>query len=573
MTPRPSNRLRALASAAVLLCAPSLQAADPPPAPSAPPSTAASPPTRLSLWLDVAHSGLDKSTVRAAIEQELGTPVELTDTAATPLRVTIESDQRVRVAFTTASGEELSRTVDLPADPARRVEVIALMVGNLTRNEAADLLATLEAARNAPPPPAAKPEARSEPKQKTEPKLAEPAKPNALIRTDLPAINLSLFHPISLFPNSDRRVFKLELGLIYSRVGAIEGAALNFGAVRIEQHLRGYAFGGFFTLVGGSMEGFQSSYIYSESRGPVRGVTLGGLVLRHSAPLTGLGVGGLVEIGDDIEGVGLAGLVGLSHRVQGAQIGGLVAIATEPVEGLILGGLFAKSQTLDGIGLAGLAQVSGDAEGLQVSGLGNVSGDVRGASIGGLANVTGNVNGAAVSGLANVTGDVRGLSLSVVNVGQRVNGAQIGLVNVAGEVDGVQIGLVNIAKNGRISAEAFATNSMPINLGVRFVSGYSYSELAVGYDPVDRDSQYSGGLGAHLEASRFTVEAGVHGSSTQNAETNEKPTRVDLHYRGRVGYRITPFLEPFIGAGARHGMYNQGKDEVDPEMMAGVALF
>jgi opacity protein-like surface antigen len=147
------------------------------------------------------------------------------------------------------------------------------------------------------------------------------------------------------------------------------------------------------------------------------------------------------------------------------------------------------------------------------------------------------------------------------------------LVNIASEVDGAQIGLVNIAKNGRIQAEAFATNTLAINAGIRFVSGYSYSELALGYDPIGRDNQYSGGLGAHFDVRRFTIEAGVHGSSTHHPDTSEKPTRVDLHYRGRVGYRVTSFIEPFVGGGARHGLYGLGKDEVDPEVLAGVALF
>lgn len=101
----------------------------------------------------------------------------------------------------------------------------------------------------------------------------------------------------------------------------------------------------------------------------------------------------------------------------------------------------------------------------------------------------------------------------------------LGVINVASEVDGAQIGLVNISKNGRIQAEAFATGTMPINLGVRFVSGYSYSEVAVGYDPVARDNQYSGGLGAHFDIARMTLEAGVHGSSTQHAETSVRGRR------------------------------------------------
>ncbi|HWA70978.1 MAG TPA: hypothetical protein VG937_01515 [Polyangiaceae bacterium] len=588
MTPRPLHPRAQLLAVALTLASASLQAApaaSPSAAPAASavptPSTAPAPvpstapaPTRFPLWLDLGHSGLDKTKVRAAIEQELGAPVELTETADTPLRVIIDSNQRVQIAFTTPSGESLSRTVDLPADPERRVEIIALMVGNLTRNEAADLLSALEAARrSAAEKPAPAPPAEPEPEPKPQTKPAPPPAANALLPTPAPGINVSLFHPVSLYRDSDRRLLKLELGFAYSHVGGIQGAALSLGGLRVEQHVRGLAFGSIFSIVGGPVHGFHYSHFYAEGRGPTHGIALSGLVLRHQAPLTGAAIAGLVDIGDDVEGLRLSGLFNLSKRVKGAAIAGLASIARDPVDGLQIAGLFSAHETLDGIGIAGLGQVGGDAEGLQIAGLANVSAKTRGFTLGGLSNVTNDLDGFALSGLANVNRDVDGLALSVVNVGRQVNGAQIGVVNVAKEIHGAQLGLINVAENGRIQPEAFATNFTPLNVGVRFVGGYAYSELALGWDPASKENEYSAGIGGHFEVASLTVETGVHGSTTQEPQTSETPTRIDLHYRARVGYRIASFIEPFIGGGVRHGMWGEGEREFDPEFQAGIAFF
>jgi hypothetical protein len=441
------------------------------------------------------------------------------------------------------------------------------MVGNLTRDEAADLLAALQAAKRPPPaPPPAPPAVSAKPKPA--------ARPPALLPTRSPAIGLTLFHPIGLYPDSHRRRFHLELGLAYSRVGAVEGAAWSLGGLHVEQHVRGLAAGGFFSSVGGRVQGYQSSFFYTEGRGALEGVAVGGLVLnRHSAPLTGIGIGGLVRLSDDLKGLGLAGLVDVSRSVKGAAVGGLVTVAKGPVQGLLLGGLFTSHQSLQGIGVSGLVSVGGDTAWLTLAGLANVSGKMDGLAVSSLANVTGDVRGFALSGLANVNGDVQGATLSLVNIGRTVHGAQIGLVNVAGEVEGAQIGLVNIAKNGRVQAQAFASDRVALNVGIRFVSGYSYSEFSIGYSPRGRDNEYAGGLGAHFERGKLTLEAGIHASVAQHAETNEKPTRADMHYRGRVGYRITSFLEPFVGGGARHGQYGTTDGDVGPEVLAGIALF
>jgi hypothetical protein len=82
--------------------------------------------------------------VRKAVAGELGEPVIGPSDPAPPdaERIEVRSHNGViHVAFHDAHGRTIERELTAPADGATRVRMIALLAGNLARNEAADLVA------------------------------------------------------------------------------------------------------------------------------------------------------------------------------------------------------------------------------------------------------------------------------------------------------------------------------------------------------------------------------------------------------------------------------------------------
>src|SRR5262245_34320368 len=107
--------------------------------------------------------------VREAIARELGVPTVPLESEpfSAVLLITIEAGDQATVLYRDATGE-MERTVDLPGDPGPAVEMIALLCGNLARDQASELVRrfaraapTVEPApiapAPAPPPPAAPP--------------------------------------------------------------------------------------------------------------------------------------------------------------------------------------------------------------------------------------------------------------------------------------------------------------------------------------------------------------------------------------------------------------------------------
>ncbi|HWZ88805.1 MAG TPA: hypothetical protein VNW92_08140, partial [Polyangiaceae bacterium] len=235
-------------------------------------------PSALPLTLSLTGSKLDPEAIRRAIELELKRPVSLTKpgsaaggTGATQsLSVIVHADHTVSVSYHAADGVTRTRSLGLPEDDARSAEVIALLSGNLSRDEAAELLADLAARANTPtsasPAASATPEAAEPPKPPKPPepspppapkatpaplpKAAEKPAPDALLKLPYPAFDLSLVHPISLIVRSERYVINGELGLVYSHVGALSGVGLNVMVLRTEQYVHGISYATFYNAYG-----------------------------------------------------------------------------------------------------------------------------------------------------------------------------------------------------------------------------------------------------------------------------------------------------------------------------------
>jgi hypothetical protein len=84
---------------------------------------------------------LDDDLVLTAIARELGRPViraDETGTARALLRIVVDTELQATVYYHEAE-EALTRTIRLPADPARAAETLALLAGNLARDQVLEL--------------------------------------------------------------------------------------------------------------------------------------------------------------------------------------------------------------------------------------------------------------------------------------------------------------------------------------------------------------------------------------------------------------------------------------------------
>jgi hypothetical protein len=106
-------------------------------------ASAASPRTPLVVAVEEG-SDVAPDDVRSAVAGELGEPVVGPNDPAPPDagRIEVRShDGVIHVAYRDAYGHTIERELTAPADGATRVRMIALLAGNLARNEAADLVA------------------------------------------------------------------------------------------------------------------------------------------------------------------------------------------------------------------------------------------------------------------------------------------------------------------------------------------------------------------------------------------------------------------------------------------------
>ncbi len=460
-------------------------------------------PTGLPAVIHVDASELTAARVQAAIERELKVLLVIDPAARERLDVDVNG-RRASVSYYPPEREPVTRSVDLPRDPARALETIAFLAGNLARDEASELLAELAPPPGSepdsvprpeppPPPPPPPPSPPPAPAATAPPPAVAPAKPTqpALLESDKFAANFSIYHPVGALKHTERRRLNLELGLAYSWVGAIHGAAMTLGYFRSD----------------GLVQGYSAAMGWNRS-GAVKGVQLAGLVNEGYGELRGLSFALLVNQRDgDVRGAQGAFIVAHSGLTLGLQASAVVAVARE----------------IQGVQAGLVAAVAGPVEGAQL-------------------------------GLVNVAGPVRGLQLGLVNRAGPVNGLQVGLVNVAGDVHGGAVGLLSVAKNGRVQPSVWFAGPNPmLFVGIRSLTDLTYNLIAVGYDPVHNRIGHQEGIGVHLDvAGLFFVEPGVgYGAMYDNdvgggpftdSSLHRSEVRFDLRVGAEPWHRFTPFI-------------------------------
>jgi hypothetical protein len=493
-------------------------------------STASAQPTGLPAVITAGGSGLDAAAIQSAVERELGVALKLDPSATERLEIAL-TGRRANVTYYAPGREPVTRSVDLPRNDERALATIAFLAGNLARDEAAELLRQLTPAtdgepdqvprpESVPPPPAAPPPpAPTEPKKPPAPKpAAKPAEPK-LIETRPFAANASLFHPVTILSQTERRRLNFELGLAYSWVGAIRGGALTLGYLRVD----------------GPSEGYTHAFLWNRS-GPMTGVQFAHIVNQGDGPLKGVSYGGFVNVREgNVLGVFASSIYASSFETEGVQAAGI----------------FANTTSMRGVQGAGIVSLSGDVTGVQAAAVVNVARDVRGVQ-----------------------------AAAVVSVARKVRGLQLGIVNVADEIHGGAIGLVSIAKNGRLQPTLWlpGPGAGPV-VGIKSVTDLTYTQLGFGYDPFNDRFRNDLGLGLHLELGHHLyAETGVGYDETykvgpgEQAFTNDSLVRSQLRYDVRVGFEPIRGVTPFIG-GALTRRLDGGGGDFRGEYAFGLSVF
>lgn len=378
---------------------------------------------------------------------------------------------RVTARFTRA-GRTLERRYALPRDTEQAAEVLQFAAENLARDEAAELVESLRpapsgsaapsasaapidsavpgddpapaassgavsgvsdgpataasgAASSTTPVGSAAPASSAAPARPTSTaspraaRRAESAPPRPEKWRDRP-VNLAFFSPLSLARSPYDHRFAFSLGLLYDRVGAVRGAAIEGAAARYE----------------GGFDGVSIAGLGTWSLGRDRGVAIAGLGSYTAGLASGARAVGAVDWAGERRGASFAGL--WQHTVgdaAGVDVAGAVA---------------SHGGTMDGFAGAGLVTLAHGGSGL------------RAASV--------NVDG----------GELDGAMVGVVNVGGRVNGAMVGLVNVADHVP-APIGFVNVVRDGRLQPVlAWRAPSAGL-IGLRSEVRWMSSQIAVRY--------------------------------------------------------------------------------------------
>ncbi|WP_438037201.1 hypothetical protein [Sorangium sp. So ce204] len=517
--------LHALAAAGALAAV----TAPPAPALAEEPSAAG-----VDLVVDGAPWTLDPDAVRAAIGRELGADVTLAR-AATAGRSTLvlrgEPDGRVTLSYSAADGRRIERTIDVPEDPDRAAEAIALLAGNLVRDEAAELAAALgkrspeapaaaqpapaappAAGRQAPPPRAARPAkaARPAPAPPEPPPCASPGATTVLFGADvLPLVGSST----STGTNVVRRY---SLNLVAGYTAGTTGIELSAGA----------------SISSSFLCGAQLSTVANLVFGPARGVQVTSGV-NVVGSLRGAQIGAINAAAGQVAGAQVGVLNAAAGQIDGAQVG-MANLAVGASMDLQLGvANVAVSKATDvQIGLANVAV--GEATDVQLS----------------LVNVAAGGSADLQAGLTNVAaGESADVQIGLLNIATgKVGSAQIGLVNYADDSP-FSLGLFNFIRKGRLHVDVWGLESGIVVAGVKHGSEHFHNIYGIGLRTIgNRPLLVSAlGLGGRFSIhQRAYVDLDVLGYTLHEPSTLEAAATI-AQARALLGFRLFPELAIFGG--------------------------
>lgn len=229
-------------------------------------------------------AAIDDSTLQAAIDRELaGVPRD------GKLDVVVNPDGTATVTYIRPDGAALERSVALPARADDAVELVALLAGNLVRDQTGDMIADL----TLPAPP-----------------------PHVPPRT---LVSVGIFPPVSTdILYGEPTVANLELNALVGVAPGVRGVAIA-GAIDIQRELAvGVQLAGVTTLAMKDMKGVQAAGVANLTLGHISGVqTAGALNLARSFSGAQLAPVNIVRKGKGVQ----LGVFNYADELDGAQLG------------------------------------------------------------------------------------------------------------------------------------------------------------------------------------------------------------------------------------------------------------
>ncbi|WP_437719996.1 LA_2272 family surface repeat-containing protein [Sorangium sp. So ce861] len=512
-------------------------------------AAAAAPPARalaeepraagVDLVVDGAPWTLDPDAVRAAVERELGAGVTLARAAAAGRPTLVlrgEPDGRVTLSYSAADGRRIERTIDIPGDPDRAAEAIALLAGNLVRDEAAELAASF--GKRAPEaPPAAQPEPAAPPAPPAAGgQAAGAARPAQAARPSPPARPAPPEPPRCSLPGA-KHVFLGADIVPFVGTSALDGANV---VRRYSLNLAGGYTAGISSFEAGAGVNIASSFVC--------GVQLAGGANLALGPARGAQLAAGLNLARSLSGAQVGSINVAAGPVSGAQ-GGVLNVAAGGVDGAQLGAInFAAGASADlQIGVANAA-VS-DATGVQLGAINLAVGAATDVQLG-LANVAAGESADTQLSLINVAaGESTDVQLGLINVATgKVEGTQIGLVNYA-DASQSSFGLLNVIRNGRTHVDVWGTESGIVMAGLKHGSVHVHNIYGVGVRVAgDRPLlALSLGLGGRFRLrERAFIDLDLLGYSLLEPSTGNVSAMM-TQARALLGYRLFPDLAVFGG--------------------------
>ena len=483
--------------------------------------------------------------IHAAVAAELSAALEAD--VAHRVEVVVGAE-RVTVRYVGLTGS-VERDLDRPTDDEALVETVALLAGNLARDQVGSLLDALTPAAGpaiaTPKPRSFTPESPLAPgvldaEVDVEPAPVALGAPPSAEHTDVGGrkpifsyAQLSLVWPVAIFPDGQDRSFAVDVSALFGRSGGLLGLGIHgLGAV---------------------------------AHGDQRGANVSGLFTYRSGDLRGVSVGGLVDVGMGLEGLQISGVLGIAREARGAQVAGLVNLGED----------------VEGAQMATALNVTRRLRGLQLAGITNVAEGGRGAQIAVGTNHIDDLHGLQLSSGLNTAADVEGAQIGLINVAHRVSGVQVGLVNVAVENEGTAIGLLNVAGNGELKVTTWASTSSLTNLGLQMRVGPIFVIPSLGYHPLGAQLlRPRFALGGHIPIEPVFLQLVQDYSFAYPLETPEDGAEREGHHETsstiRVGYQVTDMFGFFVGAGAHMDVTQTVKQKgvaLRPELLGGLLLF
>ncbi len=484
------------------------------------PAPEAARPHKLVVRVNAPPNTVSPQAVRAAVARELGVEVHETGAAndsALEVRV-IATPRSARVEYVSREGKRVIRTIDLPQDPDRAAETIGLLAGNLVRDEASELLRSLQkpapapAAASAPAPASASAPAPAAASASAPAPAPAPAAAPASAPAPAPAprelpfapVDLALFHPLSWPAGAESHRVAIELGLVYGRVGALEGGGIVGIVSRVDGDTSGAQIAGAVSLTGGSVRGFSGAGLVTLVNGNAHGV---------------VGSGAFSAVHGRTEGV-IGAPVALTGKLYGAQLS---------VVGIADGG-----------------------DGAQL-GVVNLSGDFRGGQL----------------GLVNLGKNVKGVQLGLVNVAEHAD-APIGLVSVTRDT--------RVHATAFSSLQFPANAGIKLVTGWVFseiFGGFAFDREVGDSKRKDEVARYGAALGAHIPLAPVFFEPSVAVSQELPLSSSTPDERlVVAGYRAVIGLQPVRAFGLFLGGELRQEIpEDTGSSRLGADVLAGVQLF